>query len=209
MSLKDYLSNNNSRRTEVDAAFEVDSIPPSAPVSAPKQARPKQFKRIGRPSGKPAQSAKGKRLTVVANAAPVSAPKAKGILAKLKAKAAASPKGGILQRLKGKKTASPAPKKTPLKSFLNRPGVKKAAPFAAGAMLAMPVAAGAMLAIKNRKAIGAGIKKVASGNFLKKTAPIAAFAAGAPIAAGAMLFKKGGAKNIVKKLPKIKLRRRR
>ena len=188
MSLKDYLSNNNSRRTEVDAAFEVDSIPPSAPVSAPKQARPKQFKRIGRPSGKPAQSAKGKRLTVVANAAPVSAPKT-----------AASPKGGLLQRLKGKKTASPAPKKTPLKSFLNRPGVKKAAPFAAGAMLA----------IKNRKAIGAGIKKVASGNFLKKTAPIAAFAAGAPIAAGAMLFKKGGAKNIVKKLPKIKLRRRR
>lgn len=166
MSLKDYLSNNNSRRTEVDAAFEVDSIPPSAPVSAPKQARPKQFKRIGRPSGKPAQSAKGKRLTVVANAAPVSAPKTKGILAKLKAKAAASPKGGLLQRLKGKKTASPAPKKTPLKSFLNRPGVKKAAPFAA-------------------------------------------FAAGAPIAAGAMLFKKGGAKNIVKKLPKIKLRRRR
>ena len=120
MSLKDYLSNNNSRRTEVDAAFEVDSIPPSSPVSAPKQARPKQFKRIGRPSGKPAQSAKGKRLTVVANAAPVSAPKAKA-------------KGGLLQRLKGKKTASPAPKK----------------------------------------------------------------------------IKKGGAKNIVKKLPKIKLRRRR
>ena len=135
MSLKDYLSNNNSRRTEVDAAFEVDSIAPSAPVSAPKQARPKQFKRIGRPSGKPAQSAKGKRLTVVANAAPK-----QGLLAKLKAKAS-------------------APKKTPIKNFISKPGVKKAGKIAA--IAAAPVAAGAFLAIKNRKAIASGAKNVA------------------------------------------------
>lgn len=80
-------------------------------------------------------------------------------------------------------------------------------------MLAMPVAAGAMLAIKNRKAIGAGIKKVATGNFVKKTAPIAAIAAGAPIVAGALLLKKGGAKKVAagakKVLKKIKIGRRR
>jgi hypothetical protein len=67
-------------------------------------------------------------------------------------------------------------------------------------MLAMPVAAGAMLAIKNRKAIASGVKKVATGNFIKKTAPIAAIAAGAPIMAAASLVKKGAVKKVFKKI---------
>ena len=49
-------------------------------------------------------------------------------------------------------------KKTPVKSFLAKPGVKKAGKVAL--IAAAPVAAGAFIAIKNRKAIASGAKKI-------------------------------------------------
>lgn len=159
--LFDYLTNSPSA-TPVNASFEVQASEtpvqaapqPVAPVSA--ATKPKKFKRIGKKLNRPAVSAQGKNLTVVASS---------------------------VQR--------PQKPKTPVKTFFkNR----------------LNVAADA-------KKVGAGIKKVATSKFVKKTAPIAAIAAGAPIVAGALLLKKGGAKKVAagakKVLKKIKIGRRR
>lgn len=202
--LFDYLTNSPSA-TPVNASFEVQASEtpvqaapqPVAPVSA--ATKPKKFKRIGKKLNRPAVSAQGKNLTVVASS--VQRPQ--------------KPKTPVKTFFKNRLNVAADAKKVGagIKKVATSKFVKKAAPFAAGAMLAMPVAAGAMLAIKNRKAIGAGIKKVATGNFVKKTAPIAAIAAGAPIVAGALLLKKGGAKKVAagakKVLKKIKIGRRR
>ena len=150
--LLDYLTNSPSA-TPVNASFEVQATEtPSAPatqalkpVNAP--ARKKRFKRIGKPTGQRAVSAQGKNLTVVASSvAPVKTAPKNSVFSKINAK------------LQANKAAKPQVKKTPVKTFFKKPGVKKAA--IVGAAAAMPIAAGAYLAIKNRKAIAAGAKKV-------------------------------------------------
>ena len=177
--LFDYLTNSPSA-TPVNASFEVQAQETPAPQPAvtvqPASSKKRRFKRIGKPTGQPAVSAEGKTLTVVASSQKDSEPR---------------PLQSFLKdRLNIRKD---------FKTVTGSKFFKKTAPIAAGAMFAMPVAAGAMLAFQNRKAIGAGIKKVATGNFVKKTAPAAAIAAGMPIMAAASLVKKGGIKKVFKK----------
>lgn len=148
--LLDYLTNRPSA-TPVNASFEVQAAETPAAVApqvvAPAVNPKRKFKLIGKKQNKPAVSAQGKNLTVVASSVPPvkTAPK-NSVFSKINAK------------LQANKAAKPQVKKTPVKTFLKKPGVKKAA--IVGAAAAMPIAAGAYLAIKNRKAIATGAKKV-------------------------------------------------
>jgi len=192
-TLTDFLTAKDTTKTQVGASFELQASEPSADIAtvpASTKADPgpkKKFRRVGKRANKPKQSAQGKKLTVVGSSKPAPKPVAKSsLMSRLKAKGfkpkAVAPapkpvaKSSLMSRLKAKvqpktSTAKPVAKKTPIRSFLRKPAVKKTATVAA--VVAAPVAAGAYLAIKNRKAIAST------------------------------------AKNVVNKLPKIKLRRRR
>lgn len=153
--LLDYLTNRPSA-TPVNASFEVQATETPTAVAAqpvaPSAAKPKKkFKLIGKKQNKPAVSAQGKNLTVVASSQTPAKVTLKERLSKFRKVQAPQPAKPAMQ-------AKPAIKKTPVKTFLKKPGVKKAAII--GAAAAMPIAAGAYLAIKNRKAIATGAKNV-------------------------------------------------